>query len=57
MSRIIKNLKITEVSAVMRGANPGAQMILRKADNAPPEGATIERDISRRLGEPKKEAA
>jgi hypothetical protein len=34
MPRIIKRLRIDEVSAVVRAANPGATMVLRKADDA-----------------------
>jgi hypothetical protein len=35
MARLLKNLRIDEVSAVIRGANQGAQVLICKADDAP----------------------
>jgi hypothetical protein len=36
MPRLLKNLVINEVSAVFKGANPGALVMIRKADDDPP---------------------
>jgi hypothetical protein len=36
MPRILKNLRIDEVSCVLKGANPGARVLIRKADDDPP---------------------
>jgi hypothetical protein len=35
MTRILTNLRIDEVSAVIKGSNPGAQVLIRKSDDAP----------------------
>jgi hypothetical protein len=35
MTRILKNLQIDEVSVVLKGANPGAKVMIRKADGDP----------------------
>jgi len=36
MTRLLKNLRIDEVSCVVKGASPGAQVLIRKADDDPP---------------------
>jgi hypothetical protein len=35
MTRILKNLRIDEVSCTIKGANPGAKVIIRKSDATP----------------------
>jgi hypothetical protein len=36
MPRLLKNLRIDEVSCVIKGANPGARVMIRKADGDAP---------------------
>jgi hypothetical protein len=36
MTRLLKNLRIDEVSCTIKGANPGAKVMIRKSDDAPP---------------------
>jgi hypothetical protein len=35
MTRLLKNLRIDEVSCTIKGANPGARVLIRKSDDAP----------------------
>ena len=47
MPRLLKNLRIDEVSCTIRGANPGAKVMIRKSDDAP-QGPLLFDDIMRK---------
>jgi hypothetical protein len=51
--RKLTQLRIDEVSAVLKGANPGARVLIRKHDADPPSPAYLFDDIMRKGNDPR----